>query len=85
MKHEKQIKRALRRLKTPDMRSVLPNAAAEAHTVLRPRKRWLTVPMAAAMAILLTLGVAALPVIIGRINQGYITETAQQLTEPPEG
>lgn len=85
MKHEKQLRRALRRLKTPDMKTVLPNAArTEAHAPLRPRKKWLTAPVLALFAVIL-IGCAAVPVIIGQINTGWITEQSGQLTEVPEG
>ena len=87
MKHEKQLKRALRRLKTPDMHTVLPHIApAEARATQHKRRTWLTAPMAVAMAILLTVGVAAAGgVIISRINADMITESNIRLAEPPEG
>ena len=85
MKHTKKIQRALRRLKTPDMETVLPNAArTEARASLRPRKKWLTAPVLALFAVIL-IGCAAVPVIIGQINTGWITEQSGQLTEVPEG
>lgn len=85
MKHEKQLKRVLRRIQTPDMETVLPNSArTEAHAPLRPRKKWLTAPVLALFAVIL-IGCAAVPVIIGQINTGWITEQSGRLTEVPEG
>ena len=85
MKYQKQLKRALRRLKTPGMHAVLPSTApADKKPSLRPRSQWLTAPMLALFAILL-IGCTAVPVIIGQINAGWITEQSGRLTEVPEG
>ena len=83
MKYEKQLKRALRRIKTPDMASVLPQTA-EKVTRPAPRRQLLTAPVLALLAIIL-IGCAAVPVIIGQINTGWITEQSGRLTEVPEG
>ena len=86
MKHIKQIKHALHHLKTPDLQTVLPNTAlTEARLPLRPRKKWLTVPMAVAMALMLTVGAAAGGAILARINADMIVENIQRLAEVPEG
>ena len=66
---------------------------AETHTADRPtvsytprRKTWLTAPVAIAMAILLTVGVAAAGVAVAHyLNRDIITENTIRLTEVPEG
>ena len=53
---------------------------------LRPRKKWLTAPVAVAMAILLTVGVAAAGVTVAQyLNRDILTENNLRLTEVPEG
>jgi len=53
---------------------------------LRPRKKWLTAPVAVAMAILLTVGVAAAGVtVVQYLNRDILTENSLRLTEVPEG
>ncbi|MBQ7322459.1 MAG: hypothetical protein IJW99_10215 [Clostridia bacterium] len=63
---------------------------AETHraprTVYRPRKKWLAAPMAVAMAILLSVGVAAADVgVVQYLNRDILTENTLRLTEVPEG
>ena len=63
---------------------------AETHhaprTAYRPRKKWLTAPMAVAMAILLSVGVAAAGITVAQyLNRDIIAENNLQLTAVPEG
>ena len=56
------------------------------HTAFRPRKKWLTAPIAVAMAILLSVGVAAAGVtVVQYLNRDVLTENTLRLTEVPEG
>ena len=53
---------------------------------LRPRKKWLTVPMVVAMALMLTVGAAAAGTAVARyLNRDLIAENNLQLTAVPEG
>ena len=62
---------------------------AETHresAAYRPRKKWLTAPVAVAMAVLLTIGVAAAGVTVAQyLNRDILTENNLRLTEVPEG
>ena len=56
------------------------------HTAFRPRKKWLTAPIAVTMAVLLTCGAAAAGVSVVRyLNRDTITENTLRLNEVPEG
>lgn len=56
------------------------------HTAFRPRKKWLTAPIAVAMAILLSVGAAAAGVgVVKYLNRDILTENSLRLTEVPEG
>ena len=56
------------------------------HTAFRPRKKWLTAPIAVAMAILLTVGAAAAGVgVVKYLTRDILTENSLRLTEVPEG
>lgn len=84
MKPDKQLRRALRQIRTPESASVLPQNVAQQHSAEKPRRRFLTVAISAMLAVIL-IGCAAVPVMIGKINAGYITDQTEQLTSVPEG
>lgn len=83
MNLKRKFHRDLNRYQTPA------SPIAETHresAAYRPRKKWLTAPVAVAMAILLTVSAsAACGVIIHYLNNEVITENNTRLTEIPEG
>ena len=82
MNLKRKFHRDLNRYQTP----ASPIAETHPATPLRPRKKWLTAPVAVAMAILLTVSAsAACGVIIHYLNNEVITENNTRLTEIPEG
>lgn len=71
----------LNRFQTP-----VSSVAERERPSLRPRKKWLTAPVAFAIAFLLTVGVAAAGVGVAQhLNRDIITENTLRLTEVPEG
>ena len=84
MNLKKAFHRELSRYSTPAMTAT----PVKTHASPRPvrGKRWLTAPVAIAMAVFLTIGAAAAGVtVIQRINRDIITENSTRLTEVPEG
>ena len=82
MNLKRKFHRDLNRYQTP----ASPIAETHPATPLRPRKKWLTAPVAVAMAILLTCGAAAAGVTVAQyLNRDIITENTLRLSEVPEG
>jgi len=89
MKFEKKLKKDLHDIPTPDIDAVLPNAhrTTATYTPTPRRRKWLTAPIAVAMACMLTFGAAAAGVtaVVQYLNRDIIAENTQQLTSVPEG
>jgi hypothetical protein len=89
MNTRKRLKKDFDHMEIPSKETVLPHTktAVPTPTVHRTvKKRWLTAPMAVAMAMLLVIGVAAAGgIILSQINARILTGNYAQLTEVPEG
>ncbi len=89
MNTRKRLKKDFDRMEIPSKQAVLPHTKTSVTAPSARRttgKRWMSAPMAAAMALILVIGVAAAGgIILSHVNAKMLTGNNIQLTEVPEG
>ena len=89
MNTRKRLKKDFDRMEIPSRDAVIPHIHDSTHTPHKPqsaKKRWLSVPMAAVIAMILVIGVAAAGgIILSHLNANVLTQNSNRLTEVPQG
>lgn len=88
MNTRKRLKKDFDRIEIPPKEKIIPHIRPTRHAsrFRTPAKRWLTAPMAIAIAMILVIGVAAAgSIILSQLNANVLTGNNVRLEEVPEG
>ena len=88
MNTRKRLKKDFDRIEIPPKEKIIPHIRPTRHAsrFRTPAKRWLTAPMAIAIAMILVIGVAAAgSIILSQLNANVLTGNNVRLEEVPKG